>query len=126
MVSDKLFAAVRPMVAATRGQIIALSTPQGKRGFFYEACTNSAAWQCIRVTAEESIRLNPEDLEVERQSMDALSFNREFMCEFADESEQYFSSEIIEAMFDPAIEPLIERAPMEHRFDDKLGIPVFR
>jgi hypothetical protein len=125
MVSEKLFAAVRPMVAATSGQIIALSTPQGKRGFFYDAC-NSAAWQCIRVTAEQSTRLSPEDLEMERMSMDSLAFNREFLCEFVDETEQLFSTELIEAMFDPAVEPLIERAPMEHRFDDKLGIPVFR
>ena len=126
IVSDKLFDTIRPMVAATRGRIIALSTPHGKRGFYYDACTNSNVWQCIRVTAEQSQRLSPEYVEAERRDMDAFAFNREFMCEFADESEQMFSTELIDAMFDPAVEPLTERAPMAFDFDDKLRMRVYR
>jgi len=36
-VEDELLAAVRPMLATSAGRLIALSTPFGKRGFFYEA-----------------------------------------------------------------------------------------
>jgi hypothetical protein len=36
-VSDALYCAVRPMLAVSRGRVLALSTPFGKRGWFYEA-----------------------------------------------------------------------------------------
>jgi hypothetical protein len=36
-VPDGLFYALRPMIAMSRGHIIALSTPWGKRGWYYEA-----------------------------------------------------------------------------------------
>src|SRR5262249_1253448 len=35
-VSDELYRTVRPMLAVSRGRLIALSTPWGKRGWFYE------------------------------------------------------------------------------------------
>ena len=35
-VSDGLYLAVRPMLAVSRGRLIALSTPYGKRGWFYD------------------------------------------------------------------------------------------
>jgi hypothetical protein len=36
-VPDELLAAVRPMVATSNGSIIALTTPAGRRGFFFDA-----------------------------------------------------------------------------------------
>ena len=36
-VPDDLYRSVRPMLAISRGKLICLSTPYGKRGFFYEA-----------------------------------------------------------------------------------------
>jgi hypothetical protein len=36
-VPDELFYAVRPMLAVSGGTLVALSTPWGKRGWFYEA-----------------------------------------------------------------------------------------
>jgi hypothetical protein len=35
-VPDDLYFAVRPMLAVSNGRLIALSTPFGKRGWFYE------------------------------------------------------------------------------------------
>jgi hypothetical protein len=36
-VADELHASVRPMIAVSQGQLVALSTPFGKRGWFWEA-----------------------------------------------------------------------------------------
>jgi phage terminase large subunit-like protein len=39
-VPDDLYRAVRPMLAVSNGRLICLSTPYGKRGFFYNAWAN--------------------------------------------------------------------------------------
>ena len=36
-VEDDLISAVRPMMATSQGRLIALTTPAGKRGWFYES-----------------------------------------------------------------------------------------
>src|SRR5215813_7298941 len=56
-----LYCAVRPMLAVSRGRLIALSTPFGKRGFFFEEWSDAArAWERIRITAEECPRISPD------------------------------------------------------------------
>jgi hypothetical protein len=108
-VSDALFNTVLPMVIARSGRIIALSTPFGKRGFFYKACTASGSrWRLIKITAEESALIGPEKLEEARQTYDPHWYRQEFLCEFLGDSTQYFDSELIAAAFDPQIEPFYE------------------
>ena len=41
-VEDELLAAVRPMLATSNGKLIALTTPAGKRGWFFETWTRAA------------------------------------------------------------------------------------
>jgi hypothetical protein len=38
-VPDDLYFSIRPMLAVSGGRLVCLSTPFGKRGFFYEAWT---------------------------------------------------------------------------------------
>ncbi len=38
-VSDEVYSAITPLIAATRGHLWLLSTPRGKRGFFYREST---------------------------------------------------------------------------------------
>jgi hypothetical protein len=42
-VDDELYWSVRPMLAVSQGRIILLSTPFGKRGFFFKEWTASIA-----------------------------------------------------------------------------------
>src|SRR6202043_502550 len=42
-VPDDLYRAVRPMLAVSAGQLICLSTPYGKRGFFHDAWVHGGA-----------------------------------------------------------------------------------
>src|SRR5436305_14405958 len=48
-VSDEMYEAIRPMLAVSDGALWLMSTPFGKRGFFYEAWANGGpGWERIR------------------------------------------------------------------------------
>src|SRR5205085_1966281 len=46
-VDGALYAGVRPMLAVSRGRLIALSTPFGQRGFFWEAWSGTGRWERV-------------------------------------------------------------------------------
>ena len=50
-VEDELLAAVRPMLAISDGSLFALTTPAGKRGWFYEQWLHGVGWQRISIKA---------------------------------------------------------------------------
>lgn len=82
-VSDDLYRTVRPMLAVSRGRLLCLSTPFGRRGFFYhEWHEGGPAWQRVRVTADECPRITPAFLDQERRSMGESWVNQEYYCSF--------------------------------------------
>jgi cytochrome c-type biogenesis protein CcmE len=92
-VPDVDYHGILPSLIATRGEQVLLSTPRGKRGFFYELWHStsdtlvsevSGAWQRIMVRSNEVERIRPEDLEVFRQTMPEQFFEQEFYCEWLD------------------------------------------
>lgn len=85
-IPDELWFAVRPMVSVSQGDILALSTPFGKRGWFYSEWSTSSYWKKIRITARECPRLTEEILEQEEQSLGTFYFRQEYLCEFLDTS----------------------------------------
>jgi len=106
-VPDELYQAVRPMLAVSGGDILLLSTPFGKRGFFFEEWEQSgAAWQRTKITAPECPRITPEFLEQERRQTPDFIFRQEYMCEFVETIDQVFSYEDIQRALDPKVEPL--------------------
>jgi hypothetical protein len=105
-VSEELFAAVRPMLATTRGRMILLSTPYGRRGFFFDAWENGLGWKRTKITAEQCPRIDPAWLAEERRLMGEWQFRQEYLCEFVDTDEQLFSSAIIEAALTSEVKPL--------------------
>ena len=69
-VSDELYKALRPMLAVSQGALWLMSTPFGKRGFFYDAWTQGAGdWERIQVTAAECPRIPADFLREERKAM---------------------------------------------------------
>ena len=59
-VPDDLYRAVRPMLAVSDGRLICLSTPYGKRGFFYEAWANGGDdWPRDRGARRAACRASP-------------------------------------------------------------------
>src|SRR6516162_640839 len=62
-VPDDLYRAVRPMLAVSGGRLICLSTPYGKRGFFYDAWVSGGAdWKRVEIPAAKVQRISPEFL----------------------------------------------------------------
>jgi hypothetical protein len=106
-VSDNLITALRPMLATTNGRFIALTTPYGKRGFFWEAWEHGGPrWWRMTVTADDCPRISREWLDDARETMGEWKFQQEFYCEWIDNDEQLFPSELIEAALSSEVQPL--------------------
>lgn len=107
-VEDRTYLALRPMLAVARGDLWLMSTPWGKRGFFYEAWEHGGdEWFRMRVPATECARISREFLEEERGAMGTVWFEQEYMCGFVDNGTQVFGREVVEAALDGSVEPLV-------------------
>jgi hypothetical protein len=106
-VGDDLYAAMRPMLAAGGGRLIALSTPWGRRGWFFEAFEHGGeAWRRFRIPATESPRISAAFLAEEERELGPLRYRSEYLCEFVDDSEQLFPSGLIAAALSDEVRPL--------------------
>ncbi len=82
-VPDATFAAARPMIAASGGQIVAQSTPGGRVGWFYELATGvPEGWAYMQVRSDEAGTITPEFLAAERESMDPTLYAQEYEADF--------------------------------------------
>jgi hypothetical protein len=105
-VSDDLYLAIRPMLAVSDGTLWLMSTPYGKRGFFYEAWVSGEEWERFRVTAEDCPRIARKFLDEERAAMGERWFRQEYLCEFGETEESVFKQEWIERAFTTDFGPL--------------------
>jgi hypothetical protein len=95
-VDDDLFAAISPMLAVSRGRLVAATTPFGKRGFFYQEWSGGgSAWHRTKVTAFDVPRIDRAWLEQERRRIGTWWFRQEYLCEFVDAQSQLFASDAI-------------------------------
>ena len=76
-VEDELLAATRPMLAVSNGSLFALSTPAGKRGWFYEQWMRGVGWQRISIKSTDCPRIAPEFLQQEREQLGPMLFAQE-------------------------------------------------
>jgi hypothetical protein len=105
-VPDDFYFAVRPMLAVSGGRFIGMSTPWGRRGWFYDAWISDEAWVRHTVTAFEVPRIPAAFLEAERRSMPKAWFNAEYLCEFSDARDACFRDEDIQRAMDPTVIPM--------------------
>lgn len=106
-IDESLIAAVRPMLAVSRGRLVALSTPWGKRGWFWRAWTDGDGWERVKVPATDCPRISAAFLEEERRALTPLEFASEYECSFVESEGSLFAGEDIRAMADDAtIRPL--------------------
>jgi hypothetical protein len=97
---DHIFFSISPMVAVSQGQMILLSTPAGKRGFFHDAYTSEGdEWELITVTADQCPRISAEFLEKERAQIGDFYFRQEYLCEFLEPEGSLFTLEQINNCF---------------------------
>jgi hypothetical protein len=107
MVSDDMFVAINPMLATSKGRLVCLSTPLGKRGWFHDAWNESTvAWERHRVTAAECPRIERAFLAEQRVILGERWYRQEYECSFEATLDQYFTTESVLGAFESDQEPL--------------------
>jgi hypothetical protein len=94
-VPDDLYKSVRPMLAVSKGTLVALSTPWGKRGWFHNSWANGENWHRIMITADDCPRITPEFIQEEINEIGEWWVRQEYFCEFVDAEDQVFSHQDI-------------------------------
>lgn len=103
-VPGELYFAVRPMLAVSGGRLLALSTPFGTRGWWYEAWRSEETWERYEVPASQCPRISREFLDEEHRAMGEWWFAQEYGCEFLDAETQPFGREDVERAFEEEVE----------------------
>lgn len=81
-VPDRLYHAVRPMLAVSQGRLAALSTPFGQRGWFWREWTGDGPFHRIRVTWRGCPRISEAFLAEERRALGEAWVAQEYETEF--------------------------------------------
>jgi phage FluMu gp28-like protein len=105
-VADSLAMALQPTQATTDGEFWLISTPMGKRGFFYDVWQHGEGWERYKAPANECPRISPEWLERQRLDMPGSWFAQEYMCEFMDSEDSWFPRDLVEAALSETELPL--------------------
>lgn len=106
LVPDSLYYATRPMLAVSGGRLIAMSTPRGKRGFFYEEWASERKWRRINIKSTQCPRVTPEFLAEEKESLGERWFRQEYLTSFEDAIDAVFSESDIQSACNNATAPL--------------------
>ena len=107
-VPDDLYKSVRPMLAVSNGDLWLMSTPRGRRGFFWETWSKKETeWTRIFAPATECSRITKEFLEEERRDQGDRWFRQEYLGEFLETDDQVFRDDLIERAFTDRVKPLI-------------------
>ncbi|MBM4071780.1 MAG: hypothetical protein FJ271_23070 [Planctomycetes bacterium] len=81
-VPDDLYRSVRPMLAVSRGRLIALSTPFGQQGWFYREWSGDGPWQRLQITWKECPRIDPALIAEDTRSLGQAWVDQEYGCLF--------------------------------------------
>lgn len=99
MTPDEAYRALRPSVAASGGGIWLLSSPHGRRGFFYEHWTGAGKdWERFSIPAPSCPRFDRRFLAEERRMLGEASFRQQYLCEFADEAGSLVAGDRLERL----------------------------
>lgn len=98
-IPEAVHVAVGPMLAVSKkergmGWEIALSTPFGKGGHFFET-QHDLDYLQIHVTSEQCPRISREFLAKKKANMSKLEYTQEYLAEFVDEFNQFFPTDLV-------------------------------
>jgi phage FluMu gp28-like protein len=105
-VEDRLYRALTPMLSVGDGDLWLMSTPWGKRGFFYDEWVNGKDWVKVQVRATECPRISAKFLEKQRKRLGPMWFEQEYMCGFVDNGVGLFERRVVEEAMDEGTQPL--------------------
>lgn len=105
-VTDSLYFALRPMLAVSGGQLILLSTPAGRQGFFFEAWESESGWEKVKILAKDCPRITPEFLREELATLGKWFYSQKYECEFVEGEQSMFRYDDVMAAFNPEVKAL--------------------
>jgi phage terminase large subunit-like protein len=105
-IPDELYRTVRPMLATSKGKLIALTTPWGQRGWFFEAWHSQEQWHRIKITADQIPRISPEFLAEEKAALGEKFYLQEYFGSFESVVGALFTEEVIQAALSDEVQPL--------------------
>jgi hypothetical protein len=106
-IEDALYASLRPTLAVSSGRILAMSTPHGARGWWFEAWTNGGPiWERYAVTAPDVPRISASFLQEERAVLGEWLWKQEYFGEFVSPIDAIFDSGNVDAAIRDEVEPL--------------------
>ncbi|MSU76662.1 MAG: hypothetical protein EXS16_01065 [Gemmataceae bacterium] len=77
-VPDDLYRSVRPMLAVSQGRLLALSTPFGQRGWFYDEWIGPGPWRRVHVPWSMCPRILPEFIAEETRALGQAWVDQEY------------------------------------------------
>jgi hypothetical protein len=104
--ADSLYHACRPFLAVSGGRLLALSTPFGQRGWWWDAWEQGTDWQRVRVPAAECPRIPAAFLAQERASLPAFIYRQEYECCFEQNEQSVFRADDIAMALTDEVAPL--------------------
>lgn len=102
LVPDNVFAVATAMTTISKGRIVLLSTPFGRRGFFWEQWDSSDGWFRHHVPWTECPRITPDHIERERSRHGDLWVSQEYECLFHGSGSGLFNPD--DFLVDPELE----------------------
>lgn len=81
-IPDELYRAVRPMLAVSQGRLVAMSTPFGCRGWFYQEWTGSGPWRRFQVPWRQCPRITEAFIAEERRALGDDWVRQEYEADF--------------------------------------------
>jgi hypothetical protein len=105
-IPDEIYYALLPMLIISDGRLLGLSTPNGQRGWFYEAWDSDQSWKRVKITAADCPRITPAKLAEQRGSMTPGFYAAEYECVFGDAVDAVFLHDEIVLAIDETLTPL--------------------
>jgi hypothetical protein len=109
-VSDGLHASLMPMLATGNGQYIAMSSPNGRVGHFFNLWTRAEGIERVEVKATDCTRITAEFLEEQRRNLGPDLFAQEYCCEFIDGAKGRVYRPVLDSVI-PDQNTVVERLP---------------
>ncbi len=103
-VPNALYVSLRPMLAVSAGRLIAMSTPHGTRGWWYDAWRGPEPWARTEVPAAACPRIPASFLAEEHRVLGQWWYAQEYECVFLDAQSQAFTRAEIERAFVEEVE----------------------
>ena len=94
-VNERVWSAITPIISVSHGKMILLSTPHGRKGYYYN-CFSDKDYTSFHVSALDCPRHTKEFLDKAEARMTKVEFATEYLGEFIDELREYFTDEWIE------------------------------